>query len=415
MSHNNETCAICTSTDLFPVIDFGRVALAGRFLTEKQLKNEPRYRLQVLFCEKCYAVQVSHIVPPQELFENYFYHSSSILTLREHFRDYAKRVVERFMPAKKGVFVEFGCNDGVLLSPIADEGIDVVVGVDPATNVISKLNDDRVIVINEYFSHQLALELFKRFGPADIISANNVFAHIPDINDVVRGVKFLLAEDGVFIFEVHYLGQIIEEFQYDMIYHEHIFYYSLLSIVELTTKHGIAVFDVELVSTHGGSIRVFCSRSTSKYAAQKSKTLEMMIDQEKKLGFHGTEAFSTFLSNVEQKRSQLMELIRKLKDQGKTIAGYGASGRANTIIQYCGINSAIIDYIVDDSPAKQGFFTPGSHIEIKSREILASRDRPDYVLVFAWAFSEEILNKNKKFRENGGKFILPLPNVKIIG
>ena len=140
----------------------------------------------------------------------------------------------------------------------------------------------------------------------------------------------------------------------------------------------------------------------------------MMIDQEKKLGFHGTEAFSIF-SNVEQKRSQLMELIRKLKDQGKTIAGYGASGRANTIIQYCGINSAIIDYIVDDSPAKQGFFTPGSHIEIKSREILASGDRPDYVLVFAWTFSKEILNKNKKFRENGGKFILPLPNVKIIG
>lgn len=408
------SCSFCSSPNMKLVMDFGKVALAGAFLKPEDFSVEKKIPMRVFFCDDCFALQIVDIIPPNVLFQDYFYFSSSINTLRDHFHSYAQEVASRFLNSTEATVLEFGCNDGVLLRPIADLGIKNVIGVDPAENVVSSINDNRIKTINNYFTEKIAQEVLVEFGPVDLIMANNVYAHIFDIQGTTRAVKNALADEGVFVFEVHYLGKVIKEMQYDMIYHEHLYYYSLLSALEHFKKYDMVIFDVKHVPIHAGSLRFYVAKKGSDRAFTISDAVKQLEVKERAEGYNKFESFQLFSERISETKHELMMLLSKLRAEGKSIAGYGASGRANTIIQYCGITSDIVSYMIDDAPAKIGYFTPGSHLEIFPSSILIGDNPPDYVLVFAWSFFEEILRRNKQYIQSGGQMILPLPEVRVI-
>lgn len=407
-------CSFCSGYSMSLVMDFGRVALAGGFLSPDQFPKEKFYPLRLFFCSDCYAVQLIDKVDPGVLFTDYFYFSSSIKTLRDHFAEYAREVTNKFLTPEKATVLEFGCNDGVLLRPLADQNIKRVIGVDPATNIISTINDSRITIINDFFDERVTKDILANYGSVDMVVANNVYAHIPDIQGITRAIYNVLAKDGVFIFEVHYLGNVINEFQYDMIYHEHLYYYSLLSAQKHFERYGMVVFDVELVPIHAGSIRFSVCKANSKYASRVSENVLKMQKEELEKGFDKPETFLNFAANVSNLKIQLIDLLENIKAEGCKIAGYGASGRANTMIQYCGISHHHLDYMIDDAPAKTGFYTPGSHLEIFPSIVLEEALAPDYLLLFAWSFKKEILDRNKKYFDSGGKMIVPLPEINVL-
>lgn len=408
----NGRCAFCEAEGLVEVIDFGDVALAGGFLKEEAFARESKFRLRMCFCPSCYAVQVPDKVDPSLLFADYFYFSSAIRTLREHFNDYATEVVARFVTPHHATVLEFGCNDGILLKPLADQGIANLIGVDPALNILKTIDDPRINTVHGFFNEPLAEELIGRFGKADLVLANNVFAHIPDINGVTRAVEKILKDDGVFVFEVHYLGKIIQDLQYDMIYHEHLYYYSLLAIENHFARHGMTVFDIKPIPIHGGSMRYYVCKKNSFHAKDISVRVHNLRNEERALGYDRAETYTTFAANCADRRQRLMDLLTRLRAKGRKIAGYGASGRANTIIQYCGIGREHLEYMIDDAPAKHGYSTPGSHLVIRSNDVLRT-DPPDYLLIFAWSFFNEIAAKSADYVAQGGRLMVPLPDVRI--
>ena len=411
---NNSLCSFCDSSDMNLIMDFGEMALAGGFLTAKKFDQEKKYPMRLYFCGSCFGVQIIDKINENDLFEDYFYFSSSIDTLSDHFKDHAKELVKRFFaePSEAKV-IEFGCNDGVLLRPLSEEGIGTLIGIDPAVNVVSKIKIPNVSVINDFFNEESSQSIIQEFGKMDMVLANNVYAHISDIKGITRALEQVLHEDGIFIFEVHYLDKIINDMQYDMIYHEHIYYHSLLSLENHFKRYGMLIFDVRPLPIHAGSMRYYVCKGKGKNVNHVTKNVEQLRNEEIKKGFDKFSTFSSFAKNFKELKLELNNCLNEIKKQGKTIAGYGASGRANTMIQFCEIDHSTIDYVIDDAPAKEGFYTPGSHFLITSSEIL-DIDPPDYILVFAWSFFEEISNKNKKYLKNGGKMIIPLPEVRIV-
>ncbi len=411
---NNNCCSFCDSTHMSEVMDFGEVALAGAFLKPEQFDNERKFPQRLYFCHDCYAVQIVDKIPADVLFQNhYFYFSSSIGTLRDHFQLYAAEVTSRFLTPETATVLEFGCNDGVLLRPLADLGIRTVIGVDPASNVVATINDPRVTVVNDFFTEAVAHRVVAEHGKVDMIMANNVYAHISDIQGTTRAISQALSDDGVFVFEVHYLGKVINEMQYDMIYHEHLYYYSLMSAMKHFDRYDMMVFDIKPTQIHAGSMRFYVCKKNSKHSQTVSEAVKILEAQERSLGYDQFETFRRFAENVANHKLELLELLQKLRSQGHAIAGYGASGRANTMLQYCGLGQEHLDYMIDDAPAKTGFYTPGSHLQIHPSSILAEGNPPDYLLVFAWSFFDEILKRNQNYLKNGGQMILPLPAISI--
>jgi methylation protein EvaC len=406
-------CAFCDSRDMGLIMDFGDVALAGAFLKPGQFATEKKYPMRLYFCRDCYAVQVTDKVDAGVLFQDYFYFSSAIGTLREHFKGYAAEVTRRFLEPSRATVLEFGCNDGVLLKPLADQGIQRVIGVDPARNVLASIDDPRLTLINGFFDEKVAAEVVAKYGKVDMVMANNVYAHIPDIQGITRAVEAVLADDGVFVFEVHYLGKVVDEMQYDMIYHEHLYYYSLVSAIAHFARYDMVVFDVKPVPIHAGSMRFYVGKKRGRHASQVSDAVRALERQERERGFDRHETFRRFSDDVAATREALMALVTRLRAAGKRIAGYGASGRANTVIQYCGLDPRHLDFMIDDAPAKAGYFTPGSHFEIFPSKVLEGPNPPDYLLVFAWSFFEEIRKRNLGYLERGGRMILPLPEVSV--
>ena len=410
---SGDACAFCAGHSLETIVDFGPVALAGAFTKPEQFSAEQRFPLRVAFCEDCCALQLPDVIDPAALFGDYFYFSSAIRSLREHFADYADEVVARFLTPREAVAVEIGCNDGILLKPLADRGVRHVIGVDPATNILHAIADSRITTINDFFSRDVAARIRAAHGAADLVIANNVFAHIPDINGTTQAIAGLLADDGVFAFEVQYLGSIVQGLQYDMIYHEHLYYYSLLALENHLSRHGLTLFDLKRIPIHGGSIRYYACKSTSHRARAISQRVASLREEELNLGYNRVATFRRFAGEIAKRKNTLMEILARERRAGKRIAGYGASGRANTIIQYCGIGREHLDCIIDDAPAKWGYFTPGSHLEIRPNEALNTAP-PDYLVVFAWGYLNEIADKCKSFLDGGGKMIVPLPEVRVI-
>jgi len=405
-------CGFCESGSVELVMDFGEMALAGGFLNKADIPGEPKFPMRLFFCAKCYAVQLMDIVSPDVLFRNYFYFSSAIASLREHFNDFATENTSRFLEPEKATVVEIGCNDGILLKPFANQGVKTLIGVDPAKNILEAVHDERITLINDFFTTTLAKKMADQYGKADMVVANNVYAHIPDILDVTEGVKNLLKDDGIFIFEVHYLGKILQGLQYDMIYHEHLYYYSLMALINHFRRFDMVIFDVKSIPIHAGSVRYYVCKSSSHHAKIISSRVTTLLDQEKARNYDKIETYIGFAHYIDERRKKLMILLESLAKQGKKVAGYGASGRANTIIQYCGITHRHMQYMIDDAPAKWGYYTPGSHFPIRSNEVLY-KDRPDYLLVLAWGYFNEIAEQCRRYMEQGGQLITPLPDIRV--
>ncbi|HEU0013674.1 MAG TPA: class I SAM-dependent methyltransferase, partial [Longimicrobium sp.] len=406
--YTRTTCRLCGSAELALVLDLGEMALAGAFVRPDQFAAEEKFPLRVSFCERCHLLQVIDVLPAETLFSNYFYHSSAIGTLRSHFTELAHEIADRWATAPGALAVEIGCNDGVLLDPLVARGVRAV-GVEPAANIAATARAKGLQIENRFFSTEAARDIRERYGPASVILANNVFAHLDAMDDVVGGIAHLLDGDGVFITENHYLGSVIEELQYDMIYHEHMSYYSLLPLERFFAQFGLVVVDVRPIPIHAGSMRFYVRHA----GHPVSPAVEELRQAERSRGYDRLETFTTYADRVAGRRADLLALLRRLAGEGKRVAGYGASGRANTIIQYCGIGHDLMEYVVDDAPYKQGLYTPGSHFRIRPGTAL-QEDRPDYVLLFAWAFADEVRRRNPEYFGSGGRMIVPLPDVRVL-
>ena len=310
---NVHTCSFCSSRRMACVMDFGKVALAGGFLKQEQFEEEQTYRLRLYYCQDCYSVQIVDKISPEILFKNYFYFSSSINTLRKHFRNYAEEVTRRFLNPSSAAVLEFGCNDGVLLRPLADQGIKKVIGVDPAENILSSIDDSRVILVNDYFNEKTGNMIAAEYGKVDLIMANNVYAHISDIQGTTRAIYNTLSDEGVFIFEVHYLGNVIEGMQYDMIYHEHLYYYSLLSAIKHFKRYGMMVFDLQPVPIHAGSMRFYVCKNGSRHSASSSERLKAIEKEEHVKGYDRLETFERFSVKIQEHRDHLLTVLNSLK------------------------------------------------------------------------------------------------------
>lgn len=404
-----DSCRFCKSMDLHKFLELGPQPLAGKFLTSGQLgEKEDYFPLGISFCKSCTLVQVLDVVPKGKLFSQYFYAPHSVLS--PHFTAYAKEITDEFGLNEHSLVIEIGSNIGMMLKPLKELGVKAI-GIEPAKNIAKMANEMGLETINDFFTEKVASGIVEKLGKANMVVANNVFAHIDDLDEILSGIKVLLKEDGIFIFENHYLLDTIENLQYDDIYHEHLCYYSLHPLVPYLDKYGLRVFDAKRIKTHGGSIRVYCGNSKRKI----KPAVQELLEEEKKHGLDRLETYIEFGNKVKKRRKELTKLLHSLKSDGKTIAGYGAPARGNTLLNYCKIGTGVLDYIVDDSPLRQNKFTPGTHIPIISVDRFR-KENPDYALLLAYGgYTETILKKEDGFIKNGGKFIIPLPEVKIIG
>lgn len=403
-SYNNiKYCRCCNSNKLSPFFFF-ETPLAGGFLKDKKdFINDKYYPLTLLFCEDCNLVQVKEIIDPNLLFTNYFYSSSSIKTLVDHFKLYSEEIINIY--PKKSKILEIGCNDGVLLKQL--QGNDyLLVGVDPSDVAKSAEKSlSEVKIYNKFFTSDVTKIINFNHGKFDLITSSNNFAHIDDIKNVVDDVSFLLKNDGTFVIEVHWLGALIKNMQFPFIYHEHMSYWSLHSLNKLLNQYGLEVYKLTNINIHGGSIRFYCG-----FKGKRPIDLSVLAlyTLEVEYGLNNLETFKTFSNNCEKLKDKFWETIKSVGNN--KIYGYGSSGQANTFMFYMGIGKDIIPYIIDDSKIKIGCFTPGNHIPIVSSDIL-NNNPPDYLLLFAYTFSNEIIQKNTNFT---GKWIIPLPEIKIL-
>ncbi len=399
-------CRFCGAAGdrLVRFLDLGAMPHAGGFLLRPD-QREVAYPLSVHFCTSCALVQVLDVIEKETLFTDYFYLSSVSQTMIKHAQEYAATL--KPLVRAEGLVVEIGCNDGILLDPLKVLNVRAV-GVDPAANVAKLAVAKGHEVMIGFFNEQIAKEIRGTYGAADVITGSNVLAHIDDMDQIMRGVNVLLrAGGGTLVFEVHYLVNLLREFQYDMIYNEHLCYYSLTALQPFLTRHGLTLFDAQRVPIHAGSIRVFASNVESTPATERLRDL---LKLEKELKVDRLETYAEYGKRVEAHRAEFVALLKKLKADGKKVAGYGASGRANTVLNYCGVDPTLVQYIVDDSPRRQNTWTPGMHIPVVAPAKLLAAP-PDYIVLFAWSYAEEITAKLRNTYK--GRFIIPLPTIQI--
>lgn len=409
--NRNLYCRICKSSALTKVFKFGRQPLANAFLKKSQLSQKERfYPLDVYFCKNCHLVQLRDVVSSQILFRDYVYVSSTSSLFVNHFKDFSNRMMERFSLTQADLIIDIGSNDGILLKPYYDKGLRVL-GIEPAKNIAKIALKNGIDTIPEFFSSSLAQKIRKKYGLAKLVTATNVFAHINDLDEVIKGVLELLHQDGVFVIEAPYLMDFLDKNLFDTVYHEHLSYFSLYPLIVFFTKWKMRVFDVQKVPTHGGSLRIFVSRESSRN--KTSSGVQELIDLERKHKLHKIITYRRFARRINENKRILLRLLTKLRNQGKRIVGYGAPAKGNTLLNYFEIKTQFLDYIVDDSKYKQGLFTPGTHIPVLAPGTLY-KDRPDYILLLAWNFAENIIKIHHGLREFGVKFIVPVPKPQII-
>lgn len=406
----HKTCRLCQNSDLVPILDLGMMPPANSFLSEQEIHSsdyiEKKFPLAVQFCQRCCSLQLRHTVDPELLFNNYHYVTGASRPLVEHFYSLADEIAGVYIDSSTDLVVEIGSNDGSLLSRLV--GKCKILGVDPAQNIAYQAVEKAIPTKIAYFNTTVAKEIKDDVGEAKVVVANNVMAHIDNLPDVFRGVRDLLHESGTFIFEVHWVGNLLHDGGFDQIYHEHIFYHSLHSLDFLLRSVGMQVVDVTTIPIHGQSLRVYARKN-----GPVSESVKHFLDKEKEMGLHTKDAYVNFSKKVEKIKKELMTLIYKLKKEGKIISGYGAPAKGNTLLNYFGIGPEILDYIVDTTPSKQGKFTPGTHIKVVHPEILISTP-PDYLLLLSWNYRDAILDKEKTIRDKGIKFIIPIPQIEVV-
>jgi len=398
-------CIVCGSGDLTPLVDLGSTPLANRFLTREELElPEPAYPLRVAFCADCCHVQLSEVVPPREMFEDYLYVSSASDTLRDHLFDLSAIMSDRRGLTTDDLVIDIGCNDGALLEGFQRFGVRTL-GVDPAKNLADLTRASGIERYVDLFDSRSAEEIVDRWGRAALITATNTFPHIPDLHDFMEGIGKALEPGGAFVVEAHYLLDMIEQGAFDTIYHEHVSYWALGPMMRLLEQHGFEVVDAERVPLHHGQLRVTMQRKGERYADARVDQI-LAVERERGLGRLPTyESFADRTANVKR---VLLRMLEERRSAGLRVVGYGAPAKGNTLLSYLEIGPDKIAYIVDRSALKQGRFTPGSHIPIVPVERLL-RDQPDALVLFAWNFVDEIVQQQAEYRKRGGRFIVPIP------
>lgn len=404
-------CRLCKSKKLEKILDFGKTPLANSFLKKSQLKDkEDFFPLIVNFCTDCSQLQLSHVVTPEILFRHYVWVSSTSPVTVAHFEEYANSVFSKLKLKKGDLVVEMGSNDGVLLKPFKKLGANVL-GVDPARNVARRAAREGIPTLSHFFNLKLAKQIAKKYGRAKVITANNVFAHINDLDEIVKGVYELLDKEGAFIIEAPYNIDFLDNNLFDLVYHEHLSYLSVRPLDRFFNSFGMQIFDVIKTPVHGGSIRVFVKMSKAKHKLNKS--VQKFLDLEKRKKLSDISTYCEFAKKVQENKIKLLTLLEGLKRENKSIAAYGAPAKATTLLYFFGLGKETIDFIVDDSPFKHGLFTPGKHIPVLATKELYIR-KPDYLLILAWNFAPSIIKMHERFKNNGGQFIVPIPRPKII-
>lgn len=371
---------------------------------------EAFFPLHALVCPKCYLVQLNEYVSPKSIFEEYAYFSSYSTSWVAHAKAYCEAIAPRLALDGSSLVVELASNDGYLLQHFAPLGVPVL-GVEPAANVAKVAVDKGVPTVVDFFGTRLARDLLDQGKAADLIIGNNVLAQVPDLNDFVAGMRDLLKPEGVITLEFPHLQRLIEENQFDTIYHEHFSYFSLITTQILAARHGLKLIDVEELPTHGGSLRVYLAREGSQRTA--TPAVADLIAREERLGFRKLETYSTFGEQVKRTKRRLLSFLIKAKDDGKTICGYGAPGKGNTLLNYCGIGPDFLDFTVDRNPYKHGRFTPGMRIPIYPVDAI-DQAKPDLVLILPWNLKHEIVAQMCHIGDWGGKFVVPIPEVSVI-
>ena len=408
-------CRSCGGLSLLPVLSLGCTPLANALLTEEQLSlPEELFPLELVFCPQCTLVQITETVSPEKLFREYLYFSSFSETVLANARDIADRLSARCGLTADSLVVEVASNDGYLLKNYRQKGIPVL-GVEPARNVARVAEQAGIPTVAEFFDQHLAGQLRGRRQAADVIHANNVVAHVADLQSVVAGISTLLKPDGVVVIENHYVKDLIDHAEFDAIYHEHLCYYSVTSFRNLFARHGLRLVDVEKLSIHGGSLRVYFQRQDGPCSLEREggKRVQAALDEEKRWGVDQFAYYQDFGKKVEQLRRELVTLLKGIKSSGKRIAVYGASAKSTTLLNYFGIGRETLDFVADRSTVKQGRYTPGTHLPIHPPESLLE-SQPDYVLLLTWNFAEEILAQQAEYRRRGGRFIIPIPELKVV-
>lgn len=404
-------CRICENPDLKKVISLGKSPLANNLLSAEDLsKNEELFPLEIMYCSKCHLCHLSYVVPPEKMFKKYLYVTSTTDTFKQHFEEMADKITKYFNLTNNSLVVDVGSNDGLLLKKFRERGVRVV-GVESAENICEIARSEGIETLNGFFNENLAEEIVKMRGKAEIITANNVFAHVGNIKEFTRNVKTLLKDNGVFVIEVQYILDMIQKLTFDNIYHEHLSYFSILSLNEFFKKQDMGIFKIEHIDSHGGSIRVFIQKSTGKYP--KDNSVNEFLEKEKLFGLDNFKVYQEFGEKLNDIRDKIRKFILKAKEEGKRIIGYGAPAKATTLLNFYNINNQFIDFIVEDNPLKHGKIVPGVRIPIKNKEDL-NQNNPDYIFILAWNFAEEIIRKNNIYRERGAKFVIPSSELKII-
>jgi len=406
-----DSCRLCGSSRLVQVLSLTPTPPANAFVDIDGLgREQATFPLDLFFCEDCAHVQLLDIVNPRILFENYVYVSGTSPVFVRHFELYAKTLLKTFSPPDRSLAVDIGSNDGTLLQFFKSAGLSVL-GIDPAKDIARRATDAGIETLPEFFDRKLARQIREYRGAASVITANNMFAHADDLGQIVDGVRELLADDGVFVFEVSYLRDVYEKTLFDTIYHEHLSYHTVKPLIPFFSDHDMELIAVQLVDTHGGSLRGISQRKGGAHEIDSS--VSDFVEKEEELGLDTQRTFIDFGQRIVGLRDELAALLNGLKASGSSIAGYGAPAKATTLMYHFNLNLDVIDFIVDDSPLKQGLYSPGLHIPVLPSSALADR-RPDFLLILAWNFAEPIMRNNAGFVDQGGRFIVPIPEIKII-
>jgi SAM-dependent methyltransferase len=405
-------CRFCGADLRHTFVDLGMSPLCESYVpADRAGAMEPFYPLHAKICERCLLVQLEEFVTADHIFSEYAYFSSYSDSWVAHARAYVELAIERFGLGPDSLVMEVASNDGYLLRHVVERGIPAL-GIEPAANVAEVARELGIETIVRFFGREMAADLVAEGRRADLLAANNVMAHVPDLNDFVGGIQMVLADDGVATIEVPHLLRLVEDNQFDTIYHEHFQYFSFLSAQKVLAAHGLEVFDVDELKSHGGSLRYYAQRSDTG-SRPVGQRVHDLVARERALGYDTLDGHRAFAARVEETKWSLLEFLIATRREGKRIAGYGAPGKGNTLLNYCGIRTDLLDYTVDRNPYKQGQFLPGTHIPILHPEVL-EQDRPDYILILPWNLKEEIVAQLSYAREWGARFVVPIPRVEVL-
>ena len=386
----------------------GEMPLANSFLkSPEDFTTEQFYPLDLYFCEKCSLIQLLDVIDPEVLFRNYLYVTGTSETMATHNRNYAASVIESGKLEPKDLVVEIASNDGTLLNFFRLQGFRIL-GVEPAENISRLARENGIPTINDFFNSSCVGRILSSNGPARVILANNVLAHVDDTVDFLKGCRTLLTEDGFVVFEVPYLRELLQNIEYDTVYHEHLCYFSVTTLMRLCDRVNLGIFRVDFVPVHGGSIRIFAAPGI-----EHSNSVVDQASEEKRLGMSDLNRYESFAEQVQHHRKELRALLEGLQSEGKTVVAYGAPAKGNTLLNYCDIGTDLVSYTVDKSALKVGRYTPGKHLPVRSVGSLLE-EQPDYVLLLAWNFAREIMQQQEEYRRRGGRFILPLPRPEVV-